>query len=42
MMSQIPVVSGDYWPVMFDNGSDEFGAAAIESLAENMAEMILK
>lgn len=40
--SEMPVVSGNYWSAVRDSGNDEFGNAAIERLAENMAALLIK
>lgn len=40
--AEMPVISSNYWNVVLDSGSDDYGNAVIERMAENMAALLLK
>lgn len=42
LYSQMPVVASDYWPVNWNNGNDAFAYGVLQTLGQNLADLVLK
>ena len=40
--AEMPVISSNYWSVVLNSGSDEYGNAVVTKLAENMSRFLLE